>query len=58
MATAVLQDNKNFPTSKSLEQKEAPVNIPEILDEQRKDSDGKSITYRYVRGKLLGKVIY
>ena len=31
-------------------------NIPEIIEEHRKDSDGKVSVHKYLRGKLLGKV--
>ena len=36
----------------------APVdeNIPEIIEERRKDAEGRVLAYRYARGKLLGKV--
>jgi hypothetical protein len=30
--------------------------IPDIIEERRKDSEGRSVTNQYVRGKLLGKV--
>jgi hypothetical protein len=31
-------------------------NIPEIIEEQRKEADGKFSTHRYVCGDMLGKV--
>lgn len=31
--------------------------IPEIIEEKRKDADGKIVTTKYIKGKLLGKVI-
>jgi len=30
--------------------------IPEIIEERRKDAEGRILAYRYARGKLLGKV--
>jgi len=54
MAAAVASECRN-PTNVG-EVKEAPVNIPEIIEEQRKEKDGKTVTVRYIRGKLLGKV--
>ena len=30
--------------------------IPEVIEERRKDSEGRVGVYRYMRGKLLGKV--
>jgi hypothetical protein len=30
--------------------------IPEIIEERRKDSEGRSYLTKYARGKLLGKV--
>jgi hypothetical protein len=35
---------------------EAQSNIPEIIEEKRKDSEGRVVTYKYLKGKLLGKV--
>jgi hypothetical protein len=36
----------------------APIdeNIPEIIEERRKDAEGRILCFRYQRGKLLGKV--
>ena len=31
--------------------------IPEIIEERRKDSEGRSVLTKYIRGKLLGKVV-
>ena len=31
-------------------------NIPEIIEERRKDAEGRILCFRYQRGKLLGKV--
>jgi hypothetical protein len=30
--------------------------IPDIIEERRKDSEGRIVSNRYLRGKLLGKV--
>ena len=30
--------------------------IPDIIEEKRKDADGRVSCYRYLKGKLLGKV--
>lgn len=30
--------------------------IPDIIEEIRKDSEGRTVTNQYARGKLLGKV--
>ena len=30
--------------------------IPDIVEEHTRDSDGKVVTTKYIRGKLLGKV--
>jgi hypothetical protein len=35
---------------------EKPDNIPDIIEERRKDSEGRIVSNRYLRGKLLGKV--
>ena len=35
---------------------EKPDNIPDIIEERRKDSEGRIFSNRYLRGKLLGKV--
>ncbi len=32
--------------------------IPDIIEERRKDSEGRIISNRYLRGKLLGKVCF
>ena len=40
----------------SLKNQENTANIPEIIEERRRDSEGRTITNKYVRGKLLGKV--
>ena len=37
-------------------QKEVVEYIPDIIEERRKDSEGRTITTQYARGKLLGKV--
>lgn len=31
-------------------------NIPEIIEERRRDGEGRTVIYRYAKGKLLGKV--
>jgi hypothetical protein len=33
-----------------------PDNIPDIIEESRKQPDGSYVSNRYLRGKLLGKV--
>ena len=30
--------------------------IPDIIEEKRKDAEGRTIVNRYLKGKLLGKV--
>jgi hypothetical protein len=30
--------------------------IPDVIEEKRKDSEGKIVINKYIRGKLLGKV--
>ena len=30
--------------------------IPDVIEEKRKDADGKIVTAKYLKGKLLGKV--
>ena len=37
-------------------QKEVAEYIPDIIEERRKDAEGRTITTQYARGKLLGKV--
>jgi hypothetical protein len=36
--------------------KSQSANIPEVIEEFHKDSDGKICSIKYLRGKLLGKV--
>ena len=36
--------------------KDPLANIPDVIEDQRKDADGRLITSKYMRGKLLGKV--
>jgi hypothetical protein len=36
--------------------KEVVEYIPDIIVENRKDAEGRLVTYQYARGKLLGKV--
>ena len=31
-------------------------NIPDVIEENRKDASGQVTTYKYQRGRLLGKV--
>ena len=40
----------------ALKNQENAANIPEIIEERRRDSEGRTINNKYVRGKLLGKV--
>ena len=35
---------------------ENSVNIPDIIEERRRDTEGRTVTNKYMRGKLLGKV--
>lgn len=30
--------------------------IPEVIEERRRDAEGRVLAFRYARGKLLGKV--
>ena len=55
MAAEVAVAREAAPTTKPVA---APVdeNIPEIIEERRKDAEGRVLAYRYARGKLLGKV--
>ena len=57
MATAVASRG---PTAAAMAPPEAPKEIveyiPDIIVENRKDVEGRTITYQYARGKLLGKV--
>ena len=32
--------------------------IPDVVEELTRDGDGKIVTSKYLRGKLLGKVIH
>ena len=36
---------------------ENTINIPDIIEERRRDSEGRTVTNKYMRGKLLGKVL-
>ena len=38
--------------------KQEPVDagIPDIIEERRKDAEGRVLSFKYLRGKLLGKV--
>ena len=60
MATAVAQDYRLAPQAAKMQpqqaDKEPPLNIPEVIEEHRKDAEGKVTVHRYMRGKLLGKV--
>jgi hypothetical protein len=40
----------------ALKNQENAANIPEIIEERRRDSEGRTINNKYIRGKLLGKV--
>jgi len=35
---------------------ENTINIPDIIEERRRDSEGRTVTNKYMRGKLLGKL--
>ena len=34
------------------------INCPEVVEEFQKDADGRITSVKYMKGKLLGKVIY
>ena len=34
------------------------LNIPDIIEEKRKGSDGRITVNKYMRGRMLGKVLY
>ena len=40
----------------SQDQKESNIIIPEIIEENREDTEGRIVCNKYIRGKLLGKV--
>jgi len=42
--------------STSRREKAPEVPIPEMIEERRKDSEGRIVSNKYLRGKLLGKV--
>ncbi len=42
--------------SASRKEKVPEIPIPEMIEERRKDSEGRVISNKYLRGKLLGKV--
>lgn len=54
MATAVIgvQQRK---VDEILEKDQAEF-IPDLIEESRKDADGRQVITKYARGKLLGKV--
>jgi hypothetical protein len=37
--------------------KNSLANIPEVIEEIHKDADGLSSTTKYIRGKMLGKIM-
>ena len=44
------------PSSSHSEKPVIPETIPDVIEERRKDSEGRIVSNRYLRGKLLGKV--
>lgn len=55
MATAV-HHNDHRATSEAVSKDQAE-GIPDIIEEKRKDGDGRITITKYARGKLLGKVL-
>jgi hypothetical protein len=55
MATAV-HHNDHRATSEAVSKDQAEY-IPDIIEEKRKDGDGRITITKYARGKLLGKVL-
>jgi hypothetical protein len=54
MATAVIAvQQRKIDETLSKDQAEL---IPDIIEERRKDADGRQVLTKYARGKLLGKV--
>jgi hypothetical protein len=49
-------DNAIISKQSSSNQDKNSDNIPEIIEEKRRDSEGRTVIYKYARGKLLGKV--
>ena len=54
MATAVSAGQQRKTDDAAKDQAEF---IPETIEERRKDSEGRSVVTKYIRGKLLGKVV-
>lgn len=44
-------------TNKATADPAATSIIPDVIEEHTRDSEGKIVTIKYLRGKLLGKVI-
>jgi hypothetical protein len=54
MATAV---HNNFEPRAPAEPPKEPVEIiPDVIEERKKDSEGRLLVTKYARGRLLGKV--
>ena len=60
MSASANNDKRGVPSSgaeSSKTNKEEMAPIPEIVEEKRKDAEGRYVVVnRYIRGKLLGKV--
>lgn len=63
MQQPMSNDNRQGPSSlqqhdakEALKNQENTANIPEVIEERRRDSEGRTISNKYIRGKLLGKV--
>lgn len=42
----------------AVDPKDPAFNIPDIIEDRRKDSEGRTVITKYARGKMLGKVVY
>jgi len=57
MATvAVPVQSHTTQNQKDLSGTDQSANIPDIIEEKRKDAEGRIVVNRYLKGKLLGKV--
>jgi hypothetical protein len=55
---ATVANNPAQCSSKTEKVQPPEEHIPDIIEERRKDSEGRIISNRYLRGKLLGKVCF
>lgn len=55
--TAVASDARLPTSSSNVLQDRNADNVAEIIEERRKDADGRVTLYKYARGKMLGKVL-